>query len=179
MNKVPDKIFFLFKYRLLYTVLLVALSLYACNKNKPPVPLSGDEFIHCTINGTAYNFDSPTDKVYAPDSLETPSFNINVELLAARIPDLPTEFAILSFSRTNIALGSMQPLSVFNAPQIVGYAYNVASYSTSPTPVQVNITEFGAVGQYIAGDFSAVLTSPAPASAVYTITCSFRIKRKI
>jgi hypothetical protein len=165
----------------------IKLILFACtcsfiflSCNKSPAAVTGaDEFIHYTVNGSPYNFDAPADKVYAPDSVETTSFLIDVELLAARIPDVPTDFARLSFSRANIALGSMQPLSVFNTPQIVGYAYNVASFSTSTLPVMVNITEFGAVGQYIAGDFSCVLASPAPASTVYTITCNFRVKRKI
>ncbi|MGF2411338.1 hypothetical protein [Ferruginibacter sp.] len=117
-------------------------------------------------------------RVFNPDSLETSSFILTHQVIGARIPDVPGDFARILFDRTGITQGSNQPLNVFAVPPIIGYAYNVSSYSTSAIPIMVNITEYGAIGAYISGNFSCLLTDPPPTNTNFTITCSFRIKRK-
>jgi hypothetical protein len=41
----------------------------------------------------------------------------------------------------------------------------------------VNITEYGAVGQFISGNFTGTLTGAAPTNTPYNIVCSFRVRR--
>jgi ABC-type cobalt transport system substrate-binding protein len=169
------KIFSPVKTVLLFAISLFSFLFYSCNKEA--VVSGTGEFIHYTVNGTAYNFDSPADSVFNPDSLETSSFIVMQQVLGARIPNVPGDYARILFDRTGITQGSNQPLSVFAVPQIIGYAHNAPTYSTSATTIMLNITEYGAVGAYIAGNFSCLLTDPPPTNTNFTITCSFRIKR--
>ncbi len=74
----------------------------------------------------------------------------------------------LQVDQTGIANGSLQ---------------NLISISTGGTnmiinnpPVNITITEYGAIGQYMAGNFSGSFTQP-PGNTTYAITCNFRIKR--
>jgi hypothetical protein len=46
-----------------------------------------------------------------------------------------------------------------------------------PNPITVYYTEFGNIGQYIAGSFSGTIKSTAN-NNIYNVTCSFRMKRK-
>jgi hypothetical protein len=46
------------------------------------------------------------------------------------------------------------------------------------TPIFVNITEYGAVGQFIAGNFTGAFRGGGPANTVYNVTYSFRIRRR-
>lgn len=171
------KTFSLFKIKLFFTTSLVAFLFCSCSKD-PNTVTGTDEFIHYTVNGVPYNFDIPTDSVFtSPDSVETPSFKTEVEVFGKRFFSSSANTVRITFDKSAIAAGSMQSLKIFITPEIIGYLYNTPTFSTSPTPVMVNITEFGAIGQYIAGDFSCALTGPPPA-ATYNITCSFRVIRK-
>lgn len=71
------------------------------------------------------------------------------------------------FSQTGIGMGSLQDLT---------YLALGSSVMNMPNPVKVNITEYGAIGQYIAGNFSGNFTQP-PSNTPYTISCDFRVKR--
>ncbi len=76
----------------------------------------------------------------------------------------------MRFLRTGIAQGTVQNLISFTPTQI-------PATSTITTPIGVNITEYGVVGQYVAGNFSGIVTGPSPTNTVYNVTCNFRIKR--
>ena len=72
---------------------------------------------------------------------------------------------------TGIGVGSMQPLSSLTASQI-GENITVAGIS-------VNITEYGAVGEFISGNFTGTALGVASPYNPYVITCSFRVRRSI
>jgi len=74
----------------------------------------------------------------------------------------------LQVDQTGIATGSTQNLISIStgAPNMV----------ISNPPVNISITEYGPIGQYMAGNFSGNFTQP-PSNTPYAITCSFRIKR--
>ena len=75
----------------------------------------------------------------------------------------------LQIIKTGIAVGSMQELFTIST----GGGSNMII--TNP-PVNVSITEYGAIGQYMAGNFSGNFLQP-PLNTPYIITCNFRIKR--
>ena len=154
--------------------------LISCTKNntdslKPNVVLSPNEFIDYTVNGTAYNFIKPTDIVFADTITESQTF-INVSRVwGDRSPSIPNDLTRINYIKSGSALGSLQTLISFYTPQTDLYPY----YTTSPTPVMVNITEYGIIGQYIAGNFSGLFIGAAPGNTQYNVTCNFRIKRRI
>ena len=58
------------------------------------------------------------------------------------------------------------------------YTSHAGNDSTSiRTPINVQITEYGSVGQFIAGNFSGALFGGAPTNTVYNTSCTFRIRR--
>lgn len=153
--------------------------LSACHKGPSP-DSPPDEYIHYTVNGTAYNYDMPMDSIIpGPDSVETANFNPDYYVYGKRIPNVPDSIVTIEFDKAGITTGSAQMLHVFFIPQTrMGYAYNVPTYATAAAPVMVSITEYGLPGQYISGNFSALFTNPPPTSTPYNVVCSFRIKRK-
>ena len=74
----------------------------------------------------------------------------------------------LQIINAGIGQGSTQVLHTFSS----GGSNMVI---TNP-PVNVSITEYGTIGQYMAGNFSGNFLQP-PTNTPYAITCSFRIKR--
>jgi hypothetical protein len=156
------------------------LVIYSCKKNTVSKTSGNEEYIHYTVNGTPYAYDNPVDSVYTLDSLETLGFINGIGILAIRIPANAGDFVKINFNNAGIALGSQQTMNIFHiSPPAVDYAYNVPSYATAASPVTIQITEYGLVGEYISGNFSCLLTTPAPANTPYNITCNFRIKRKL
>ncbi|HMK02560.1 MAG TPA: hypothetical protein VK489_00130, partial [Ferruginibacter sp.] len=75
------------------------------------------------------------------------------------------------FSDQNISVGSSQELfHIFNG---------VIGFPTLPaTPLQVHITEYGSVGQYISGNFTGTVHDFNPPHTAYLLTCNFRVKRQ-
>ena len=81
-----------------------------------------------------------------------------------------SSYVNFDFSDAGIGAGSIQPLNNF-------YTSVISDSTGITTPINVNITEYGSVGQFIAGNFSGTLTGSAPTSTLYNITCNFRIRR--
>lgn len=67
-------------------------------------------------------------------------------------------------------------LPITNAPLKSFSIYNVVSGNPFPNPIMVNYTEYGNIGQYIAGNFSGTIKSTST-NVTSTISCSFRMKR--
>lgn len=74
------------------------------------------------------------------------------------------------YNNAGIGVGTSQNLTAFSASAIV-------DQTTIPTPIGVIITEYGAVGDYIAGHFTGTIVGSAPANTPYVINCSFRVRR--
>lgn len=74
----------------------------------------------------------------------------------------------LQVDQTGIANGSLQNL--------ISISTGGPNMVINNPPVNISITEYGAIGEYMAGNFSGSFTQP-PGNTTYAITCNFRIKR--
>jgi hypothetical protein len=163
------------KWRLAITV--VFISLVSCKKNDSGEMITNpaDEYINYTVNGTAYSYVKPADNLFADTLPEIQSFIPVSSVYGNRIAPANTDAVRISYNKSNAAAGSMQQLTLFATPQTEIYPY----FASAASPVFVTITEYGNAGEFIAGNFSALLTGASPANIQYNIICSFRVKRRI
>ncbi len=130
------------------------------------------QFVTYTINGgSPISFISPSDSVIHVGSAGTGGAIIYSYSNTGGNGDIN-----ILFDNIGIALNSSQRLLSFtsnNAPQ---FPPNIQT--TIPTPIFVNITEYGTVGQYISGNFTgAIVTTGPPPNTTYNIVYSFRVRR--
>jgi hypothetical protein len=146
----------------------VVYSIVVGNNVIPTIQACGtstQRYIYTTINGIASNYVAPTDAV-ALDS----SSSIIISFRGNRIPFNQSSFLNISHTSTGIAVGSTQNLTSI-------YSNVIPFNATIQSPIAVNITEYGAIGQYVAGNFTGVVTGPSPGFIIYNVTCNFRIRR--
>ncbi len=126
------------------------------------------QFINYTINGAAYTLTAPVDTFFY-NNFQT-AISIEASNLITSPPNATR--ANFKFSNQSIAASSSQNLQLFRANQIPD------SITTMPTPISVNITEYGAVGQFVAGTFTGTLIGLPPANTTYNVSCNFRVRRR-
>jgi hypothetical protein len=167
----------LIQKKLLFPVALFLTALVACKKNDTAEIITGpaDEYINYTVNGTAYSYVKPADHVLADTLPEVQVFVPVSSVYGNKIPATSTAAVKISYAKLNAAVGSLQQLILFATPQTEIYPSN----ASAAAPVFVTITEYGNPGEFIAGNFSALLTGSAPGNIQYNITCNFRVKRRI
>jgi len=158
----------------LVTAVVICLALYCCHKGPSSVSGTG-EFIHYTVNGTLYNFDMPADSVFVDSLSESMSFTNGGNIFGNRIPVSSNDAIRIIYNKASISQGSLQTLVSFYTPQTGFYP----QFTTASAPVMITVTEYGAVNQYIAGNFAATLVGPAPTNTIYNISCSFRVRRRL
>jgi hypothetical protein len=125
-------------------------------------------YINTTVNGLATNFVFPTDNVTVrPDS--TANNYISVFGFKKTV-NLPL-YANFNFAKVGIGVGSTQNLINFSSESI-------SPNSTITSPINVNISEYGNIGQFVAGNFAGIIIGPPPSSTIYNITCNFRYQRE-
>jgi hypothetical protein len=73
------------------------------------------------------------------------------------------------YANSGIGAGSTQQILEF-------YSSVINSQPSVVPPANVNITEYGNVGEFIAGNFDITLTSTSPPTT-YAISCHFRVRR--
>lgn len=117
------------------------------------------EFINYSVNGTSYFLSAPD---VAQSSANQPNINIKGYSNA--------NTAGLYFAAPGIAAGSTGSLIYFNTRQI-------ADSTRMLSPVSISMTEYGAVGQFLAGNFTGTFTGTPPANITYNVTCRFRVRR--
>lgn len=133
------------------------------------------QFFNYTINGTSYNIG------VNPQPIDTFNMNLNpqsnpsrIEIYAQRI----RQFNGVSYNPLNIAIGFNQAGTAAGSVQNMTWFYsgeiNDSTYLSAPIPV--NITEYGAVGQFISGNFTGNINGVLPVS-IYNVTGSFRVRR--
>jgi hypothetical protein len=120
------------------------------------------EYINYNINGVDYSFVAPPDSV--GQYVQGVSSNFSGS-------DNNQNYIGFNIDYNGVGLGTAQLLQNFYSSQLGGGTSYII-----PNPILVSITEFGNVGQYIAGNFSGIIMSSAPANT-YNITCSFRVRR--
>ena len=131
-----------------------------------------EQFIQYTINGTAYSFIYPTDSL---SQFNNPQVSPPVMYLfsygTVTTGGTRDRNINISFTSSGIGVGSVHPLQSFTCSEIMDSTRIL-------TPINVNITEYGNIGQYVAGNFSGVLTGAPPGNTIYNVTCNFRIRRR-
>lgn len=122
------------------------------------------QFLNYSINGTTYNFSYPADTFYYNNNAVQSLLFLTGSSIASG------HSGNLRVGNTGLAIGSVQTLDQFKPTQVQD-TFRIT------TPVLVNITEYGAIGQFAAGNFSGVFTGAAPANTQYNVTCNFRLRR--
>ena len=127
------------------------------------------EFIHYSVDGgvTYHDLVAPGDSLFQSGNGTSSTTYIVGSGMGGPAPNL---YVSLQYDNTGIAAGSAQPLINFNSSSI-------ADQPTVTTPINVNITEYGAVGGYIAGNFTGTITGSSPGNTPYPIVCTFRVRR--
>lgn len=125
---------------------------------------STQQFINYTINSSNYSFTAPIDTFF---------YNNDQSSISIFAYQLPTTTNYLDFAMDNagVGVGTNQNLQRFN-PSHVSDTFRIT------TPILVNITEYGAVGQFAAGTFTGIFTGASPGNIQYNVTCNFRIRRQ-
>lgn len=126
---------------------------------------STTQFITWSIDGgvTSTTLSAPADSVFHSGNGTTTMAYIGGSNNANTYINFAIEMA-------NPGVGTVQTLLNFNTGSIT------QQVSVVPPANVVNITEYGPVGGFIAGNFSATVMSTSPA-ATYPVTCSFRVRR--
>jgi len=120
------------------------------------------EFFNYTANAVSTSFIPPAGYMYQmPDS-----FQINSTSVYASAAN---SFVQVGFSNVGIGSGSSQAMTFFQSTQ--------TNQTTISGTIPVHITEYGSVGQYMAGNFAGTVTGTAPPNTTYAISGNFRVKR--
>ena len=125
------------------------------------------QFLNYSINRANYSFTVPADSLvqYAKPQNTPPPILI---VASRRLSNI--QGATIGLVQTGAAVNSLQNLLSFSCPEI-------SNFSTVNTPINVKITEYGVVGQFMAGNFTGSFTGPAPGNVQYQVTCTFRVRR--
>jgi hypothetical protein len=166
-----------------FFLLVVMFMLFSCRKTsteiqepaqKASVCLTANEYLSYTINGTAYNYTLPSDNFqFIMSTFSTYITNTTYKLKGfnSLTTNNPT---ILAFDGENITSGITKPLGQFLCPQFIYGSNTNTSYN-------VNITEYGNIGEYMSGNFTAVLpgmnNNGTLTGVSYNVECCFRIRR--
>ncbi|MFT3908685.1 MAG: carboxypeptidase-like regulatory domain-containing protein [Ferruginibacter sp.] len=128
------------------------------------------QFIHYSVDGglTFHDFTAPGDSLTLhgdPSSNTSYIFGNSFNL-----PAPPGSNIAITFDNTGLAAGSIQNLLAFSASAI-------PDQTVVTNPISINVTEYGPVGGYFAGNFAGIVTGSAPPNTPYSIICTFRVKR--
>jgi hypothetical protein len=161
--------------RQLISAFLVCIIFISCQKNLdgqflPPDP---EEFFNYSIGTTNYSYSTPSDTIRAINTslAENQTFAHLFSVNSRGQQD--ANLSVLSFVRSGMALNSDQQLHIFGTTNIFGGNNPLLSQN----PINVHITEYGQVGEFIAGNFQGILFEAMHQTQTHAITCSFRVRR--
>jgi hypothetical protein len=131
-----------------------------------------EQFFNYSVNGASYSITSPVDSFISFNNPQTnpPRIEIHAQKV---IPTMPTSYNNISigFSSLGIAVGSTQSLTLF-------YTSEISDSTNLNSPILVNITEYGSVGQFISGNYTGTVIGGSPTNTIYNVTGSFRVRRR-
>ncbi len=122
------------------------------------------EFFTYTDNGVTVTYNTPLDTMYMY-AIYNPTYTNTI--YARTLPLVSTNYATITFDIRNAAVGSNAVISTFSTAASNSFLLNSGI---------VNITEYGSVGQFEAGTFTATKRDLAT-NTLHTYTGSFRIRR--
>ena len=151
---------------------------YTINTGNNAVPnlqacgTSISQFINYSINGTSYSLTAPADSFIVFSNPQVTPTRIEINGNMFNTAPGGSRYVAFDITDAGIAVGSTQSLINF-------YTTDIMDSTIITSPINVNITEYGSVGQFIAGNFTGILNgSGPPPSATYNITCNFRVRRR-
>lgn len=163
------------EFRQLFSFFFICMLLFSCKKSQENTDrtLDPQEFINYTIDGANYSYSSPVDAIgmNSVDTMENNTFVSNYRINSTG--QLDANHSVLSFTRQNIAVNSDQLLGIFGTTNLLG-AYNPL---LAQSPINVHITEFGQIGEFIAGNFNGILFEVQSQNHIHNVSCSFRVRR--
>jgi hypothetical protein len=128
--------------------------------------ISTAQFMNYTINGTNYTYASPADSFYMVVNQQiVPS---RIEISAEQFGLGQSGFGTIGFDATGVAVGSSQAVSLF-------YCSQISDTTSFVSPFNVNITEYGNIGEFIAGDFAGTINGM---TTTYIVSGNFRVRRR-
>ena len=128
--------------------------------------ISTAQFMNYTINGTSYTYASPADSFYMVVNQQiVPS---RIEISAEQFGLGQSGFGTIGFDATGVAVGSSQAVSLF-------YCSQISDTTSFVSPFNVNITEYGNIGEFIAGDFAGTINGM---TTTYIVSGNFRVRRR-
>lgn len=124
------------------------------------------QFLNYTINGTNYSYTAPPDSLQLyPNFSGTNNFN-SYQLIASTVP--MASYSLIKFSSTGMAAGSTQTMLYMKFNEMTDSCTNA---------LPVTITEYGAVGQFVAGNFNGTVNYFNTPTTTLTVSGSFRVRR--
>lgn len=130
-----------------------------------------DQFINITAGTDVFNYAAPADSMgYSVNPQVTPPVISIYGVRTIAGPPPTTSYSTFSFTQTGIAAGSTQSLTAISTNPNTSIQYIIN------TPINVNITEYGAIGEFVGGNFSGPVTIAGTTNTV-NISCNFRIRR--
>jgi hypothetical protein len=131
---------------------------------------TSSQFLNTSINGSAETFTHPADSLsYFYNNQSGSSVG------AMRFSTGTVVSTSFDFAHSGIAVGGNYTVTGFYS-SVVGPP-NSTALPVNQSTSSVTITEYGAVGEFIAGTYIINATGPAPANTAYAITGSFRMRR--
>ena len=131
--------------------------------------VSAEEFLNYTLNGTNYSFTAPVDSFEQEVTLD--SSQAGQESIWIAGGNFTTGNGLgFDFLKNNIAQGSSQALTYIT--------FNIGEEVNIVQPANVTITEYGNIGEFIAGNFTANVKGVNLPYNPYSITCNFRVRRR-
>lgn len=97
----------------------------------------------------------------------TPNPGSTATFHARSVPTIPTDYLTITMANVNVTVGSTQAISTFSTFPSNSFLMNSGS---------ALITEYGAVGQFVAGTYTATKTDIGTGQQ-HTYTGSFRVRR--
>lgn len=125
------------------------------------------QFLNMTISGVNYIYTAPTDSLTLSSSQG--GTNNTLFFNASRM-SAPYQFTGFAFTSQGIAVGSTHSLTDFSTRVINDSLF-------AQNSMTVTITEYGATGQFVSGNFTGTITGGPPTNTIYPVSASFRVRR--
>jgi len=157
---------------LLFLVSLFFIScLLSCGKAEEAADPDG-QFYKITINGSTTHFMHPADNLHFYND-GPPLAVLNAKRITV---DSLIQVNIAFEPGTPIVVGGNYPVRAMNST-LFGFP-NSSGVNVNGATSSVSITEYGEIGEYIAGSFVVNATDPSPPNSAFAISGSFRIQRQ-
>jgi hypothetical protein len=131
---------------------------------------SSSQFLNITVNGTPDAFTHPVDSLtYYFNNQSGSSVN------AMRMSGGSVTSVGFNFEHTGITVGGNYVITAMFSTLLGTPNSTVVNVNTASS--SVTITEYGPIGEFIAGNYTINATGPAPTNTPYAITGNFRMRR--